>query len=77
MFYRAPWLHPDFIFYRTAEGKSIKAKCDYVHQVAEDVIDKRRNTLVGVFTITIDIIINKHTYKDLLNMPQTGFPSLC
>lgn len=42
---RTPWLYPDLIFYRTTEGKSFKAKCDYVHQVAEDVIDKRRNTL--------------------------------
>ncbi|XP_062592650.1 ultra-long-chain fatty acid omega-hydroxylase-like [Saccostrea cucullata] len=42
---RIPWLHPGFIFYRTSDGKKFQENCDYVHKVAEDVIDKRRKDL--------------------------------
>jgi hypothetical protein len=45
---RSPWLHPDFIYYMTKEGKQFKRNCDYVHQVAEDVINKRRQEIVGL-----------------------------
>ncbi|XP_022342994.1 cytochrome P450 4F8-like [Crassostrea virginica] len=42
---RLPWLYPDFIFYLTPDGRKFKKQCDYVHTVAEGVIDNRRNTL--------------------------------
>ncbi|XP_061163545.1 cytochrome P450 4F8-like isoform X3 [Saccostrea echinata] len=42
---KSPWLHPDFIFYRTKQGRKFKENCDYVHKVAEDIIDKRRREI--------------------------------
>ena len=36
----------DFVFYLTKKGKEFKAACDYVHTVAEEIIEKRRKTLV-------------------------------
>ncbi|KAH3871925.1 cytochrome P450 4F1-like isoform X2 [Dreissena polymorpha] len=42
---RRPFLSPDIIFYRTAMGRKYKKDCDYVHSVAEDIIQKRRETL--------------------------------
>ncbi|XP_046358299.1 ultra-long-chain fatty acid omega-hydroxylase-like [Haliotis rufescens] len=35
----------DFIFYNSSEGKKFKKQCDFVHRWAEDIIDKRRQTL--------------------------------
>lgn len=46
--FRSPWLYPDFIFYRTKQGQKFKADCDYVHKIAEDIIDKRRRELVSI-----------------------------
>ncbi|XP_035688857.1 cytochrome P450 4F2-like isoform X3 [Branchiostoma floridae] len=47
IFYRAvrPHLYPDFIFYLTKEGRDFKKLCAYVHQLADDIIAKRRQTL--------------------------------
>ncbi|XP_011425793.3 nacrein-like protein isoform X1 [Magallana gigas] len=42
---KSPWLYPDFIFYRTKQGQKFKSDCDYVHKIAEDIIDKRRREL--------------------------------
>ncbi|XP_033735423.1 leukotriene-B4 omega-hydroxylase 3-like [Pecten maximus] len=42
---KKPWLFPDIIFYLTKGGRRFKRQCKYVHDVAEDVIDKRRRTL--------------------------------
>jgi hypothetical protein len=39
---------PDIIFYRTKMGKKYKQDCDFVHGVAEDIINKRRRTLVFI-----------------------------
>lgn len=44
--FRSPWLYPDFIFYNTADGKRFKKNCQYVHDVAADVMQKRRKELV-------------------------------
>lgn len=44
---RNPLLAPDFIFYRTKMGKKYEKDCQYVHQVAEDVIAKRREYLAS------------------------------
>ncbi|XP_046578718.1 ultra-long-chain fatty acid omega-hydroxylase-like [Haliotis rubra] len=40
-----PWHLFDFVFYNTAAGKKFKKHCDFVHRWAEDIIDKRRQTL--------------------------------
>lgn len=42
---RNPFMAPDIIFYRTKMGKKYKQDCDFVHGVAEDIINKRRSTL--------------------------------
>ncbi|XP_078703229.1 taurochenodeoxycholic 6 alpha-hydroxylase-like [Branchiostoma floridae x Branchiostoma belcheri] len=49
IFYRAvrPYLWPDFIFYLTKEGRDFKKLCAYVHQLADSIIAKRRQTLEG------------------------------
>lgn len=39
------WLHPDIIYYLTPTGRKFKRLCDYVHGVAEDVIEKRQKVL--------------------------------
>ncbi|XP_071082025.1 ultra-long-chain fatty acid omega-hydroxylase-like [Haliotis cracherodii] len=40
-----PWHAFDFIFYNSSEGKTFKKHCDFVHRWAEDIINKRRQTL--------------------------------
>ncbi|XP_050413253.1 cytochrome P450 4F4 [Patella vulgata] len=37
-----PWLHMDWAFKLTQDGKKFYKHCDYVHSVTEDLIDKRR-----------------------------------
>ncbi|XP_061196670.1 cytochrome P450 4F3-like [Saccostrea echinata] len=41
----SPWLYTDFIYYLTKGGKKFQENCNFVHSVAEDVIDKRRQGL--------------------------------
>lgn len=45
-FCRSPWLYPDFIFYKTKQGQKFKADCDFFHQVADDITDRRRKKIV-------------------------------
>ncbi|XP_046556360.1 ultra-long-chain fatty acid omega-hydroxylase-like [Haliotis rubra] len=40
-----PWHFPDFIFFNSSVGKKFKKQCDFVHRWAEDIIEKRRQTL--------------------------------
>ncbi|XP_067683746.1 ultra-long-chain fatty acid omega-hydroxylase-like [Haliotis asinina] len=40
-----PWHFFDFIFYNSPQGKKFKKQCDFVHRWAEDIIEKRRQTL--------------------------------
>ena len=40
------WLYPDIIYSLTNDGRRWKKACQYVHNVAEDIIEKRRNSLV-------------------------------
>ncbi|KAL3861963.1 hypothetical protein ACJMK2_007970 [Sinanodonta woodiana] len=42
---RTPYLFPDFIFYLSSLGRKFVKNCKFVHKVAEEVIDKRRETL--------------------------------
>ncbi|XP_056019487.1 ultra-long-chain fatty acid omega-hydroxylase-like [Ostrea edulis] len=62
---KSPWLHPDFIFYMTKQGKKFKENCDYVHQVAEDIIDKRRQEIKNM-----DLSSNR--YLDFLDILLTA-----
>ena len=43
---RSPWLFPDTVFYLTPMGREFTKNCNYVHKVAEDVINARREALV-------------------------------
>ena len=47
LYWRNPLLYPDFIFYLTPMGRKFAKNCNYVHSVAEDVIKKRKQTLVS------------------------------
>lgn len=42
---RSPWLFPDTIFYLTPIGREFTKNCNFVHKVAEDVINARRKAL--------------------------------
>ncbi|XP_069118512.1 cytochrome P450 4A25-like isoform X2 [Argopecten irradians] len=42
---RNPLMFPDIIFYLTKNGRRFTKNCNFVHKVAEDVIDKRKQTL--------------------------------
>nr|AGC92781.1 cytochrome P450 [Meretrix meretrix] len=42
---RKPWLYPDWIYFLTDRGRKFKRNCDYVHGVAEDVINQRKEAL--------------------------------
>lgn len=42
---RRIWLYPDWLFYLTPKGRTFRKQCNYVHQVAEEIIEKRRKTL--------------------------------
>ena len=44
---RAPWLYPDFIYYNTEDGKRFQKNCNFVHNVASEVMQKRRKDLVN------------------------------
>ena len=43
--FRRPYLYPDIIWNLSAFGRKFNRDCDYVHSIAEDIIDKRRRTL--------------------------------
>ncbi|XP_059138467.1 cytochrome P450 4F2-like [Physella acuta] len=40
-----PWLHNDFIYFLTSEGRRFKQKCNFVHGVADFIIKSRREKL--------------------------------
>ncbi|KAL4240868.1 hypothetical protein ACF0H5_001653 [Mactra antiquata] len=42
---RNPLVAKDFIYYRTSAGKKYQKDCDFVHGIAEDIINKRRKVL--------------------------------
>ena len=46
VYFRRPWLYPDFIFYLTPRGLQFKRDCDYVHNLSKDIVEKRRMMLV-------------------------------
>jgi hypothetical protein len=36
----------DFLYNSSSDGKLFKKECDFIHEVADKVIDSRRKTLV-------------------------------
>ncbi|KAK3104941.1 hypothetical protein FSP39_013651 [Pinctada imbricata] len=40
-----PLLYFDFVYFLTPKGRRFKKQCDFVHSVAEEIIEKRRITL--------------------------------
>ena len=52
MSYRKPWLYPDWIYYNlSSKGRRFKKACRYVHDVSEEIVQKRRKALVKHNTI--------------------------
>lgn len=49
IFDRNPLQAFDFIYYSTADGKEFRKKCDFIHEVANKVIDSRKKALVKEF----------------------------
>lgn len=44
---RRPWLYPSWIFRLTKLGQQFANNCNYVHKLADEIIAKRKDTLVG------------------------------
>ncbi|KAI8775217.1 poly [ADP-ribose] polymerase 3 [Biomphalaria glabrata] len=40
-----PWLHSDWLYFLTPSGRKFKKHCDFVHRVAEDIINKRKESI--------------------------------
>ncbi|CAG5124677.1 unnamed protein product, partial [Candidula unifasciata] len=40
-----PWLYNDFIYSLTPSGRRMKKYCDFVHKVAEDIINRRKEII--------------------------------
>ena len=49
IFDRNPLHAFDFIYNSTADGKEFRKKCDFIHEVANKVIDSRKKALVKEF----------------------------
>lgn len=45
---RSPWVHPDFIYGLTANGRENKRLTKYVHNFADEIIQSRRTALVRI-----------------------------
>jgi len=45
--FRKPWLHFDCIYKLTKDYQEFKKLCDFVHSISDDVIRKRKDTLVS------------------------------
>lgn len=46
LFYRNPLMAFDFLYNSSSDGKLFKKECDFIHEVADKVIDSRRKALV-------------------------------
>ena len=44
---RRPWLYPVFLFNLSPTGRQFNRDCDFVHGISEEIIAKRKLTLVG------------------------------
>ncbi|XP_053380794.1 cytochrome P450 4F6-like [Mercenaria mercenaria] len=63
---RDPVFSPDIIFYRTKMGKKFKQDCDFVHSVAEDIMNNRRCAL------EIEDDVSNRKYLDFLDISLTA-----
>ena len=43
-----PWWI-DCIYYSSAHGRKFSQTCDYVHDIADEIVQQRRQVLVGVY----------------------------
>lgn len=50
---RSPWVHPDFIYGLTANGRENKRLTKYVHNFADEIIQSRRTALVRIWVQTL------------------------
>ena len=57
-----PWLNWDKLYYNNTNGKKFKSMTDYVHNVADDVIEKRKGALKKISTQ------NDKRYVDFLDI---------
>lgn len=46
--FRKPWFHFDFIYKFSKDYRQLKKHCDFVHSISDDVIRKRKETLVRI-----------------------------
>ena len=60
-FCRRPWLYPDILFALSDMGRKFKKNCDLVHALADDIIAKRKQTLVRISLTT-----TLHLYCDII-----------
>ncbi|XP_078333592.1 ultra-long-chain fatty acid omega-hydroxylase-like [Crassostrea virginica] len=61
----SPWLFPDFIYFNTNRGRKFKKNCDYLHKIAEEVIEKRREALENAD-------VSSRKYLDFLDILLTA-----
>jgi len=64
-----PYLYPDIVFNLSSRGREFKRNCQYVHQVSEEIIDKRKKTLLEEGE---KIISQKGRYLDFLDILLTA-----
>ena len=62
-----PLLYPDFLFNLTPGGRQFRKNCAYSHEVANEVIEKRRRELKASDTIQ-EITSKGHRYVDFLDI---------
>ena len=63
-----PWLGFKWLYSWTSDGRQFQQMCDYVHKVADDVIAKRKETLVSVYMVCEQLF--KLKYKTRYKLHQ-------
>jgi len=53
-------MYIDWIYYKTSKGRKFHKACEYVHKVAEEIIETRKSALVW---ISWDIVLGKFRIK--------------
>lgn len=80
-YFRRPWFHFDFLYNFTKDAKEFKKHCDFVHSVADDVIQKRKQTLVRFFSfhklhvslLKYCSVVNEKTFSNWERVWLNGF----
>ncbi|XP_041348004.1 cytochrome P450 4F22-like [Gigantopelta aegis] len=65
-----PWFHSDFIYFLTPSGREFKKHCNFVHKVAEEIIENRQKALV-TSSVEQDIVKSKRC-MDFLDILLTA-----